>query len=241
MVEMEDGRFAHASGAMWLANGTLLIADAHLGYGWAMRRRGQLGPVRDHDAVAKLRSVVAELEPSGIVFLGDLVHAPRPSPEEHALLEEAILWLAARVPLTLVEGNHDRGFVRDFGHLPVRVVREWVEGSLRAVHGDRPEQSAMIGHRVSGHTVIGHFHPAISVRDAAGARHKLPAFLFNRNYTVLPAFSPFAAGADLRKGVAGELAGLFPEGVAEVIGVSGRRVSPAKRLRIGAKKQTASG
>jgi hypothetical protein len=228
MIEIRDGAWAHASGALWLAREeTLLIADAHLGYSWAMRRRGQLGPVHDAEAVGKLRDVVTELNPRAVVFLGDLVHAPRPCLEESLLLGGALEWLASRVDVTLVEGNHDRSFRRDFGHLPVRLVREWTSGTVRAVHGDRIElvQTAL-------HTVLGHFHPAVSVRDPAGAKHRLPAFVYGDHCTVAPAFSPFAAGADLGKGLPAELKSLFPEGVARVVAVTGSRTLPLKPLRI---------
>jgi DNA ligase-associated metallophosphoesterase len=238
MIEMRDGMWAHASGALWLAGDeTLLIADAHLGYGWAMRRRGQLGPVRDREAVEKLREVVIEMNPRVVVFLGDLVHAPRPSSHEAILLSGVFEWLASRVEVILVEGNHDRSFRRDFGHLPVAVTREWTSGSIRAVHGDRlePSQTAL-------HTVLGHFHPAVSVRDPAGAKHRLPAFVFDGSYTVMPAFSPFAAGADLGKGLPAEMKCLFADGVARVVAVTGIRALPLKPLHIGSsRKQTASG
>src|SRR5690349_3818652 len=81
LLQIRPGMFAHASGALWLDEiRTLIAADVHLGYGWALRRRGQLGPVGDDKVCQKLISVVKELAPEEIVFLGDLVHAPRPAP-----------------------------------------------------------------------------------------------------------------------------------------------------------------
>src|SRR3954447_20686805 len=125
-VELAPGRVADASGALYLRDQrALLIADVHLGYGWALRRRRQLGPVGDERVSSKLMSVVNEYDPEQIVFLGDLVHAPRPAPKERAAVESAIGTLAARCSVTVVLGNHDRGFGRDFPSLPAKVCREW--------------------------------------------------------------------------------------------------------------------
>lgn len=228
MVEMAAGRWAHASGALWLAgSGTLLVADAHLGYGWAMRRRGQLGPVHDEEAVRKLREVVSEMQPRHVVFLGDLVHAPRPSPAEFALLNGALEWLIGRAKVTLVEGNHDRGFRRDFGHLAIDLCREWIDGQMRAIHGDRAGPDTAIRH-----TVAGHFHPSLSLRDASGANHRLPVFLHDDGATVMPAFSPFAAGGDIRRGVPETMLGLFSGSGVGVVAASGKQAKALRPFRL---------
>src|SRR5690349_11353616 len=91
LIDLGQGRMAHASGALWLPDRrTVLVADVHLGFGWALRRRGQLGPVSDAGVGRKLASVAAELQPETIVFLGDLVHAPRPTPQERDLVETTL-------------------------------------------------------------------------------------------------------------------------------------------------------
>ncbi len=42
--------------------------------------------------------------------------------------------------------------------------------------------------------IIGHHHPAGTIRDGAGLRLKLPAFVQDAGCWILPAFSPWAAG-----------------------------------------------
>jgi hypothetical protein len=42
--------------------------------------------------------------------------------------------------------------------------------------------------------VIGHHHPSATVRDGAGLRLKLPAFVQQGRCWILPAFSPWASG-----------------------------------------------
>jgi len=187
------------------------MADVHLGYGWALRRRGQLGPVGDDLVCRKLMETVDELDPTSIVFLGDLVHAPKPAPEERAAVENTVRALAERAEVIVVLGNHDRGLVRDFPSLPATVCRQWEGGGITAVHGDQALPTA-------DHVVIGHLHPALGVIDHAGASHKMPIFVTGVELTLLPAFSPLAAGCNVRDGIA-----VRPTD-AQVLAASGKRV-----------------
>jgi metallophosphoesterase superfamily enzyme len=45
--------------------------------------------------------------------------------------------------------------------------------------------------------VIGHHHPALVLRDAAGARTKVMAFAWAPGIVCLPPLTPFARGGDL--------------------------------------------
>jgi metallophosphoesterase superfamily enzyme len=209
LFDLGGGRYAHASGALWMPDArTLLLADVHLGFGWALRRRGHLGPVTDGGVGRKLADLVAELSPETVVFLGDLVHAPRPAPQERDMVERILRALPPR--LVVVIGNHDRGFVRDYPELAVEVCAEWSHGGVVAVHGDKQLP-------VAEHVIAGHLHPAIGVVDHAGATRKVPAFVAGRNVTLLPAFSPFAAGFDVRTGLPLDM------GDPIVVAASGRR------------------
>lgn len=219
-LEIGPGRVAHASGALFIASAnTLLIADAHLGYGWAQRRRGQLGPLTDGGIVDRLFGALDAFSPAEILFLGDTVHAPRPMPAEREFIEGVLLRLVAKARVAVVLGNHDRAFERDFGHLPVKVDKQWRHGEILGLHGDRlhlelPE---------AGHYLIGHLHPAISVRDDAGAQRRVPAFLVSDTATLLPAFSPFAGGFDVSTDA-------LPAAVSQILGphkvypVTGRQI-----------------
>lgn len=211
LVELVPGRLAHASGALWLSNDrTLVMADVHLGYGWALRRRGQLGPVSDDKVCQKLMAAVEELQPDTIVFLGDLVHAPRPAPPERAAVENTIHTLSRRARIVVVLGNHDRGLAKDFPLLPAEVCREWHSPGLIAVHGDQEIPKGE-------HVIAGHIHPALGIADHAGASHRVPVFVAGDRITLLPAFSPLAAGVDVR----GSLS--IRTGDAQIVAASGKR------------------
>lgn len=221
LCDMGEGRFAHASGALWLPEArTVLVADAHLGYGWAQRRRGELGPVEDSKSQPKLQSLMTELQPAKLVFLGDLVHAPKPAVEERHAIETTLRELASAAELVLVRGNHDRAFVRDFGHLEVAVVESWRLGGVTALHGDRLGRLAI----PEGHLVVGHLHPVLRVKDAAGGRQKLRLFLVSSRVTVMPAFSPFSGGFDVAAGIPEKLRALMGRRAVEGIAVTGTSV-----------------
>lgn len=220
LIELGPNLLAHACGALWLPDErTALVADVHLGYGWAQRRRGQLGPVEDTSTLPKLEALLEELHPQQLVILGDVVHAPRPAPAERALVEAAIQQLSTKAELTLVLGNHDRGFMRDYPELPIRVCRTWSAAGLLAVHGDRPA-----GIPVEGITALGHLHPALGIMDDAGASQRIPVFLISPRAVVLPAWSPYAAGFDVRRSIPKEVGAVLGPGEVEVIAATGKRL-----------------
>ena len=205
LEEIGQGRYAHASGALWVpAMHTAFVADPHFGYGWAQRRRGELGPVIDPQSPSRLKALLGELEPGRVVLVGDVVHAPRPGEAEREAIETAIAQIRSRAELVVVLGNHDRGFLDDFGSLGLVISKEWQEGGIRACHGDRGFPTAE-----GIHLVAGHLHPVLRVRDRAGAGQRLRVFLTNSRLTVLPAFSPFSSGFTINHGLPDDLAEAF--------------------------------
>jgi uncharacterized protein len=230
ICEVGTGRFAHASGALWIpASRTVFIADIHLGYTWAMRRRRQLGPMTDGGLREKLISVVTELSPVAIVLLGDIVHAPKPGEAERRIVENTLRDLAALTHIFAVRGNHDRAFARDFENLGMEIADRWEDEHIVAIHGDQPFE------RDARHVLMGHIHPAVCVVDHAGASQRVPVFLASEHVTVLPAFSPFAAGVNVRDGLPPPLDAMIHEDDISVFASSGKRVirvGPLRRLRI---------
>ncbi len=181
--------WAHPSGALLVPElATVLIADLHLGYAWAQRRRGELGPLDDGGLLNKLRETLDSLRPERVVLLGDIYHAPRPSAAERAQVEQALALITGQ--LIVVRGNHDRSIARDFGLI---ALPAWEAPGLVAVHGDQLPTT-------DRYLIMGHLHPVVSIRDAAGASRRVPVFQVKRTFCCLPAFSPFAAGGAVRGG-----------------------------------------
>jgi metallophosphoesterase superfamily enzyme len=210
----------HPSGALWLPSiSTALIADLHLGFAWAQRRRGELWPLTDAGAAAGLSALRDQLRPATIVLLGDVVHAPNPSPEEDAVINETLRSLESRSRIICVAGNHDRG---------LNFQSEWRAPGLRAIHGHQlpasPEPGVL--------TVIGHFHPIFKLRDAAHIRRRHRAFLHGNGLLVLPAFSPFASGTDMRDGMPAELQLYFGQSPVDVTLTSGRKLLPLGHFQL---------
>ncbi len=178
----------HRSGALWLpAHRTLIAADLHLGYGFAQRRRGELGPVVEGGVAERLAAAVADLAPDRVVLLGDLYHAPRPSAAERQMIESALAVVTTE--LVIVRGNHDRAILRDLRKAP---VPEWRAPGILAVHGDALPET-------DDYLIVGHFHPVVTIEDAAGVKRRYPVFVIGARACVLPAFSPFSAGMPWRQ------------------------------------------
>lgn len=228
-LNLGAGRIADCSGALYLERTrTLMIADAHLGYGWAQRRRGQMGPVTDGGIRNRLAEAMDRYLPEEVVFLGDTVHAPKPMPAEREFIEEVLQWMLGLAKVSVVQGNHDRAFGRDFGHLPVLVLPQWRDGDLLGLHGDRLHVEVPD----AGHYLLGHLHPAVNLQDDAGVNRRVPAFLVSETATILPAFSPFAAGFDItRLNLPREVKALL--GRHDIVVATGRRIArlPARPSR----------
>ncbi|MBV8709235.1 MAG: metallophosphoesterase [Acidobacteriaceae bacterium] len=221
LLPVLPGLQAHASGALWLPESqTAIIADLHLGYSWAQRRRGELGPLADLQTRGKLFQCNEELRPKRFVFLGDIVHAPRSCAPEHEWIAETLQQLSQNAQLIAVRGNHDRQFAAEFAQLNLLHLQSWSEQLLTAIHGDRFEFTWPKDHTL----VLGHLHPALGIRDASGAGQKLPVFLANRQCVVLPAFSPFARGYNVACGLPAEIRRCFGEEGIHIYAASGKRV-----------------
>jgi hypothetical protein len=229
---------AHPSGALWIpGTRTALIADAHLGYSWAQRRRGALGPLADAAAKEKLLALMAELSPLHLVFLGDLVHAPRPCAPEREWIEALLNQLSQSTQITSVRGNHDRAFAREFGNLKLNCVETWSAPGLLALHGDRLSQSPI---PESATLIMGHFHPSLAIRDSAGASQRLPLFLASSRCVVLPAFSPFARGFQVGSGLPEELRQIFSGSEIQAFAATATRVTPLGPLHQAIERMLAS-
>jgi uncharacterized protein len=200
-AEISPGVFVDARLAVWIASERILVvADLHWGYAETHRARGNLLPQwGDETMAAQLDSLVADYAPAEVIWLGDVVHG-----REGATAAERYL-SSVTVPTTVLAGNHDRrwnGATATFAQ----------RGQYYFHHGDV--------HRVvpPGCTeMIGHYHPAYAWSDGAGARVKLPALVASPQRLVLPAFSPWAAGAEFS-----------PEPDATVWLIATRRIFPLR-------------
>jgi DNA ligase-associated metallophosphoesterase len=175
----------------------LVVADLHLGYAGAHRMSGQLMPIPPtNDTLARLTELQRDYEPREIVVLGDIVHRAMALPVLAKEVRELFDVLSARAQLTFVAGNHDRNLAAVLREwmLPIELIKSREFENYRLAHGDAaiPQNNGAL------RIVMGHEHPAISIGDGVTTSQKCPCFLVSENLIVLPAFSRWAAGTDIR-------------------------------------------
>jgi DNA ligase-associated metallophosphoesterase len=173
-----DGRLAlfHET-ERWLA-----VADLHFGYELSQRVAGRLVPLWGMASIEeRLIDLLTDYRPQRLIIVGDLVHDRASQGPALQLLAR----LRQHCEVIALAGNHDR-----FVASAIEFAPTWETPGFDFQHGD-----CEIGEteRIS---IVGHHHPAATVRDGAGLRLKLPAFVQEERCWILPAFSPWAGGVE---------------------------------------------
>ena len=177
--------------AFWPANGTLFVADFHLGKAAAFRSSGiPLPSGTTTENVERLDRAVARTRADHVVFLGDFMHSalgrtPR-------TFERFAAWRRSRptLRLTVVRGNHD-----------VKAGDPPGEWGARCIEAGESLGPFVLNHEPGasrgGYALAGHIHPAVRL-SGAGESVRLPCFWFGKRYGVLPAFGAFTGNAEVR-------------------------------------------
>jgi DNA ligase-associated metallophosphoesterase len=174
--------------------GTLLVADAHLGKAHSFRRLGVPVPVgTTAEMLGTLTALIVSTAARRIVFLGDLLHSARSrSPATWAAMAD---WRQrhADVEMTLVRGNHDRHAGDPPAEWRIDAFDEPLScGPLALAHHPDPVAGAYV--------LAGHVHPAAVLGGKAHDRLRLPCFHLGRTVGVLPAFGGFTGTHVLPRG-----------------------------------------
>lgn len=174
-----------------LAPRWLVVADVHVGKAATFRARGvpvPQGTTRGN--LARLSELIAALRPQRLIFLGDLLHA------REAQGGETIAQLAdwrrqhASLPMTLVEGNHDRRAGALPADLAIDIVDEpWLVDRIALCHHPQRCVGAVV--------IAGHQHPCVRLYGAANDGLRLPCFWQRAGLLTLPAFGEFTGGAPI--------------------------------------------
>ena len=191
------------------AQRVLLVADVHAGIEAGLRyERGVELADRADERRSRLLGLITETTPDRVVVLGDLVHRiGAPDGDEQAELEALVAAVTERVPLTLVEGNHDAGVAEAVGPaIDVVDPRGGVLGEADATH-DLPEGGSigvLHGHTWPGPALwgadvicVGHEHPQVRLEDAVGGSRTARAWL--RGPLSPAAFAGSSGGTDSRE------------------------------------------
>lgn len=172
----------------------LAVSDLHIGYAWAHRFSGQLMPLQPDRVSERLAELCAAYQPRTIAILGDIVHRAVPVDEIRSEISGLIASLRERCGVKLILGNHDKGLARWMGEDQADFSQSHRCGRNLLVHGNDSVELAG-----ADRIVMGHEHPAISLGDGVRSA-RFPCFLVAPSLIVLPAFSLWAAGGEVRSG-----------------------------------------
>lgn len=178
----------------WPAQGTLFIADLHLGKAATFRARGIPVPAGTTQGnLERLSALLQGLPVRRLVVLGDFLHAAQArTPSVLAALAD---WRRrhAALEVVLVRGNHDSHAGDPPSALGIGVVDEpWRLGPFAGCH--YPQEAPAC------HVLAGHVHPAVVLRGPGRDALRLPCFAVHAGFTLLPAFGLFTGMASLPPG-----------------------------------------
>jgi metallophosphoesterase superfamily enzyme len=143
---------------------------------------GWLIPLWGMEAIERrLNELVEQYEPARLILAGDIVHSTVAKRQAESLITR-LSRLGSE--LTLIRGNHDLGL----SGLPLLDQVSVDEFRFHHGHLDLAPESSI-------RDVVGHVHPSWIFNDGAGSRFRRPAMIQTANRFILPAFSPWAAGA----------------------------------------------
>ena len=169
----------------WLA-----LADLHFGFELSQRMAGNLFPLWGMQSIeTRLRELLRDYQPSKLILVGDLVHDKSGAREFFSL----IMRLREQSDVILIAGNHDMAINRPRLNTACSrfdLVDSFATERFEFHHGNCERKG---NGRIQ---IIGHFHPAATLRNSAGLRLKFPALVQETNCWILPAFSPWAAGTE---------------------------------------------
>ncbi len=177
----------------WPKRNMLIVADAHLGKASHFRKNGIALPreIALGD-LAVLDSLIAQLAPKSVLFLGDLFHsAPNQEWEWFAQWMEQ----HSNISFILVKGNHDAHLPNHYIQHHMRVVDQVRIRPFLFTHEPLEEQVE------DTYNLCGHIHPGVRMRGKGRQSLRLPCFWFGEKQGILPAFGNLT-GAVILKGKA---------------------------------------
>lgn len=208
-LELEPGIWLDAGRAVWLAKPrVLVVADLHLGYAWAHRAQGQLMPIgANEDTTERLLALLNRYPAQELILLGDILHKAVEAPALYSELRWLALNVGERTRLRLIGGNHDRHLAQVLAaaELALEVDDALEVGPHLLLHGDGKDEAVARGNLEAcrergGKVIMGHEHPAITLRGGVASRAKCACFLAGADVIVVPAFSQWAAGSPVDRG-----------------------------------------
>ncbi|MBN1792419.1 metallophosphoesterase [Candidatus Woesearchaeota archaeon] len=179
----------------------LVLGDVHVGYEEALNKQGVLIPrFQMKEIFSHLKKVFLEVKPRKIILLGDLKHEfgtiSRQEWKDTLMLLDFLL---KESEVILIRGNHDKILGPIAGKRGVEVKDSYSLGKYFFCHGDQLF-SKDEDYKKAKIVIIGHEHPAISIRDGARVE-RYKCFLSGRyglkKLVVLPSMNLVTEGTDV--------------------------------------------
>ncbi|MEF8834618.1 MAG: metallophosphoesterase [Candidatus Thermoplasmatota archaeon] len=151
---------------------TLVIADLHIGYERELEEKGINIPEQSRKMIDKVLDVLKKEDFERLVINGDFKHnIPKASWQEYQDIPKAIdTWLKVVEEIHLLPGNHDGGIEE---YLPSDVKIHSSSGAViddvGFFHGHANPREEVLS---TGSVVIGHSHPAVTLRDSLDNKEK---------------------------------------------------------------------
>jgi DNA ligase-associated metallophosphoesterase len=169
----------------WKDKNLLIVADPHFGKAQIFRSNGIPVPkgttAGDLD---RLSHLIDQLQPTSLLFLGDLIHDRIDNYLEFSRLLDQWRRRHNNVQLYLVTGNHDRFSKKSLAYF--RFDQVAAEISMNPfVFTHKPK----LGNAFYG--IAGHLHPAVYLKGKGHLKENLPCFCFGTRNALLPAFGSF--------------------------------------------------
>jgi len=156
----------------------VVVGDLHIGWEVTLAQQGIHVPSQTMKMLERLRKIVLDEKPSRLVMLGDVKHSVTGAElEEWRDVPEFFEKLLKLVPsVQVITGNHD-GNLEPLTPSQVELmgptgIALW--GRFGLLHGHAWPSPVILGCET---LILGHLHPAVTLRDALGYRLTKPAWV----------------------------------------------------------------
>ena len=168
----------------WIEKKYLILSDLHLGKTGHFRKSGIAAPGKANlKNIERLSSLVNDIQPKKILFLGDLFHSS--ANREWFQFEE---WRKTfpELSILLVTGNHDQLHSSFYQSADIEVIDRLELENFLFVHDASDLQKS------SDTTIIsGHIHPGVKLKGKGKQKLRLPCYSISDHQIILPAFGEF--------------------------------------------------
>ena len=182
--------------------GLLIAADLHIGLEDEAEAKGIHIPTPILPTIVNhITTPAKNLGCKGVILLGDIKHefGLVTEPEWFGVKKLVFKIRENNLTIDVVRGNHDNYIIKVLKEHKVPLHNTYLEvGGITLTHGHKT-----IEDKTLKEVILGHEHPAITLKDDVGAKHRFKALIHlktkSSRYIILPSVSPLAYGSDFNE------------------------------------------